>query len=103
MNADKFLAASQKATKTLSFAFIPIFVLWFVVFLIVLLPPYKSESFSVFGAVVSLMAAGCLFVLFWLVSRALARKHELVCPRCGYRFKDGALPKVQARDVWRCQ
>ena len=104
MSIDEFRAASHTTAKKLSFAFIPIFVAWLVVFLIILLPHYRSESFSVSGLVVSLIAVSSLFVPLWLVSRSLARKHGLTCPHCSYWFIGTyAAAALRTRHCPRCK
>ena len=85
MNIDQFRITAQRAAKKLSLACVAIVIPWLVV-VMVLLPHYKSEFPFVIGLLIGTIAASCLFVPLWLVSRALARKHGLTCPRCGYWF-----------------
>jgi len=85
MTIDEFRSASQVASRKLSFALIPILILWFGIFMAIVVS-YKSESVSVHSFILGFVAASTLLLPFWFVSRALARRHGLICPHCSYWF-----------------
>src|SRR5437016_3477163 len=83
MSIDEFRKMSRIAKIQASVAAIGIFVPWFVVVFVVLLPRAEPAPPLVLSFLVCALVAACLFIPLWLFMRAVARKHGLICPHCG--------------------
>ena len=86
MSIDEFRRLRRVADRQLSLAAIAISVPWFVIVFVVLLPRYDLAMPFAIGFLICTVVMAFFLVPLWLISGAVARKHGLICPRCGQRL-----------------
>ena len=85
MSIDEFRSASRLVKRKMNLVLIGMLTTWFAIFWTIVVS-YESESVSALSFVLGVVAASTLFVPFWFVARAFARKHGLTCPYCSCWF-----------------